>query len=115
VRAALEQAATLSCADVFSFEHVINGPRCGMQRSLLALDALTLRSLALTSATSLVAGVTATIQRSPANTHALRRLSLALVADRLGRGATTSALNADSLLAVTAVSSMADLFARVTA
>jgi hypothetical protein len=58
---ALKEATALSCTDMFSFEHVIDGPGCRMKGSLLALSTLTLRSLALTSATSLIAGMAATV------------------------------------------------------
>ena len=115
VRTALEQASTLSCTNVLSFEHVVNGPWCRMQRPLLAFGALTFGRLALTSAASLVTGVAAAVQRGPANAHALGRLGLTLMANRLGRGAATSALNDDGLLAVTTASSMANLLAWMTA
>ena len=115
VRAAFEQTTTLPSANMFGFKAFIDWPRCGMQRPLLALGTLTFRSLALASAASLIASMTATIQRHSAHTHALGRLGLALVADRLRRCATTSALNDDVLLAIAAGSSMADLLAWMTA
>jgi hypothetical protein len=81
VRATLEQTTALPRADVFGFEAVVYRPWCRVKRSLLALAALTFRSLALAGAASLVASVTAAVQHYSTNAHTLRRFVLTLVTE----------------------------------
>jgi hypothetical protein len=79
VRAAFEQTTALPRTDVLGFEAFVYRSWCRMKRSLLALAALTFRSLALAGAASLVASVTAAVQHYPTDAHTLRRFVLALV------------------------------------
>ena len=81
VRSTFEQTTALPRADVFGFEAVVYWPWCGMKRSLLALAGLTLRSLALAGATSLVAAVAAAVQHYSTNAHTLGRFVLTLVTE----------------------------------
>jgi hypothetical protein len=81
VRAAFEQTTALPCADVFGFEAVVYWSRCRMKRPLLALAALSFRSLTLAGAASLVAAVAAAVQHYSTNAHALGRFILTLVAE----------------------------------
>lgn len=81
VRATLEQAAALTCADVLGFEHVVHRSWCRVQRALLALSALSFGSLAFTGAASLVTAVAATVQECATDAHTLRCFIFTLVAD----------------------------------
>jgi hypothetical protein len=115
VRAAFEHATALPRADVFGFDSIVHRPWCRMKRPLLALAALSFRSLALAGTASLVAAVTAAVQHRSTNAHALRRFILALVAERARRSAAASAFDDDGLLAASTVAGVADLLALVTA
>jgi hypothetical protein len=106
VLTALQQSATLPCANVLSLEAVVQSRHCGAQRSLLLLRALPLSRLLLTCAAAFIASMAATIQRHTAHAHTLRLLDMALVADRPGCRPAASALDVDDLTARRTVTCM---------
>jgi len=82
VVAAFERSATDTGTNVLSLKAVIHGSNMGfLKLTTLALDGLTFSSLSLALATALVASMTTTIEGGSADSHTLRRLGLALVAD----------------------------------
>jgi hypothetical protein len=82
VVAAFERSATDTGTNVLGFKAIIHRSNMGfLELTALALDGLSFSSLSLALATALVASMTTTIEGRSADSHTLRRLSLALVAD----------------------------------
>jgi hypothetical protein len=82
VVAAFERSATDTGTNMLSLKAVIHRSNMGfLKLTTLALDGLSFGSLSLALATTLVASMTTTIEGRSTDSHTLRRLSLALVAD----------------------------------
>jgi hypothetical protein len=111
--AAFQLTATIASTYMFSLEIIARTARCRIQRSRFSPIRLTLGSFTLTSAASLTTLVTSAIQRNSADTHTLRRLLSALVANGGGSGAVTSTGYIHSLETRRALSLMAELLTEV--
>lgn len=91
VDAAFQQPTALPSANVLGFEIVADGSRRGVQRTRLALGALPLDRFPLSRTAALVAIVAPTAQPCTANSHTVRWLFLALMADALRSCSSASA------------------------
>jgi hypothetical protein len=82
VVAAFERSATDTGTNVLSLKAVVHRSNVGFFKlATLALDGLSFSSLSLALATALVTSMTTTVEGGSADSHTLRRLSLALVAN----------------------------------
>lgn len=82
VVATFERPTTRAGTDMLSLKAVVDRSNMSfLELAALALDGLSLGSLSLAFATTLVTGVAATVEGSSANSHALRRLDMTLMAD----------------------------------
>lgn len=112
VVATFKRSTTRASTDMLSLKAVIDRPNVSfLELTALALDRLSLGSLSLTFATALVAGVTATVESSSADSHTLRRLNPALVTDGSRGRSATAAVDGNSLETGHTSTRVAQLFA----
>lgn len=93
VVSAAQNPSALPSADMLGLEVVISRSWGSIKRPAFLLLGLPLDCFPLALATMLLTHVSTTIQVRAANTHALRRLFFALVANAGMRGATTAAVD----------------------
>jgi hypothetical protein len=113
--ATLQAATALSCAYVLCFDILVEYPCYASQWLQFPLGGLALSGLAFACATSFTTFVPTTVERSLAQSVALRRFLLSLVADDIERVAATSAGSGNLKDAWRTSPNMTSLSATVTA
>lgn len=100
---------------MLGLESIVHVLRSGVDGATFAFHSQTLASLALAGAASLVASVTATVQRGATYAHALRSLFDALMTDCGGSGAPTTTVDGHLFETWPAFPGVAELLAGVSA